>query len=132
MFKKKFLFVLVAVFSLSLSGLPLYPIVSADENEIQRLQQKISELEERIQCLEKLLNECQYGYNTQMSVVFEWENKKNWRKLEIGMTESQVEGILGEPAKMIKGVRTLWYYPNKYCGYVSFDEKGRLLSWNEP
>ncbi|MBN2060497.1 MAG: outer membrane protein assembly factor BamE [Deltaproteobacteria bacterium] len=132
MFKKMNLIALIAIFSLGLSVLPFYPVVSADDNEIKILERKISELEERIQCLETLLNEYQLEDRAQMSKVFEWENKKNWRKLELGMSESQVEDILGEPVKMIKGVRTLWYYPDKYCGYVSFDKDGRLSGWNEP
>ena len=35
-------------------------------------------------------------------------------------------------ARIIKGVKILWYYPNIYGGYVSFDEEGRLTGWNEP
>ena len=52
MFKKMNLIALIAVFSLGLSVLPFHPVVSADDNEIKILQRKISELEERIQCLE--------------------------------------------------------------------------------
>ncbi len=48
------------------------------------------------------------------------------------MKEDRVKGILGEPVKVIKGVKTLWYYPNFYGGYVSFDEGGKLIGWNEP
>ena len=132
MIKKVFLVALISALALSLFGLLSLSIVSAEEDEIQRLQKKISELEERIRGLETLLNEYQIKESVQVSSVYEWENKKNWRKLEIGMNESQVQKILGEPAKMIKGVRTLWYYPNKYCGYVSFDENGCLSGWNEP
>jgi hypothetical protein len=29
-------------------------------------------------------------------------------------------------------VRTFWYYPSIYSGYVSFDDKGRLAGWKEP
>jgi hypothetical protein len=56
----------------------------------------------------------------------------NWRNLEAGMNEEQVRTILGEPVKEIQGVRTLWYYPSIYSGYVSFDDKGRLSGWKEP
>ena len=34
--------------------------------------------------------------------------------------------------KKIEGTRTLWYYPNIYCGYVFFDKNGLLSGWNEP
>lgn len=134
MIKKKLaLFSLLALFSFTIvPGTLFCPASSAEETEVQMLQNKISRLEERIQCMEALVNEYLLRDKTEMAVVYEWENKKNWRKLEYGMTEDQVQKILGDPAKMIKGVRTLWYYPNKYCGYVSFDENGRLSGWNEP
>jgi hypothetical protein len=48
------------------------------------------------------------------------------------MSEDQVRALLGEPVKEIKGVKTLWYYPSIYGGYVSFDEKGLLSGWKEP
>jgi len=50
----------------------------------------------------------------------------------VGMKETQVTKILGEPVKVIKGVKTFWYYPNLYGSYVSFDEKGSVSAWKEP
>lgn len=63
---------------------------------------------------------------------FGWQSRMNWRKLKTGMTEGEVKNFLGEPTKVIKGIRTLWYYPNIYCGYVSFDKDGHLTGWSEP
>ena len=105
--------------------------VYAQDDEIIRLRQRISELEKRIYDLENLLK----LYNEPEKIRTEapgWQNKKNWRKLKDGMSKEQVQSILGEPIKTIDGVRTLWYYPNIYCGYVSFDEKGRVTGWDEP
>ncbi len=48
------------------------------------------------------------------------------------MADTQVKSILGEPTKVIKGIQDLWYYPNIYGGYVSFDKDGKLAGWNEP
>jgi hypothetical protein len=107
---------------------PLY----ADEEENLKLRQKISELENRIEYLETLLKVYKGPSETQNDPEYGWENTKNWRKLEVGMTESQVLSILGDPIKLIKGVRTLWYYPSIYRGYVSFDESGNLIGWMEP
>ena len=110
------------------SDTPLY----AQDDEVQMLRRKIVELESRINDLEALLS---IHYNTgtkQSDEPYGWQNKMNWRKLELGMDESRVKTILGKPVKTIKGVRTLWYYPNFYCGYVSFDENGNLTGWNEP
>ena len=113
---------------LTLLSIPAQPL-HAEEEEISQLRQKITELEGRIKELEGLLIETR---ENQMADEQAWQNKKNWRRLEIGMKEAQVKTILGEPIKVISGVKTLWYYPNIYCGYVSFDENGHLVGWNEP
>ena len=104
----------------------------AQDDEISRLRQRVTELEEKVKELELLLNECSDALKEQKTNDYGWQNKMNWRRLEVGMTESQVRETLGEPVKVIKGIKTLWYYPNFYGGYVSFDENGNLTGWNEP
>ncbi|HJX35014.1 MAG TPA: outer membrane protein assembly factor BamE [Desulfatiglandales bacterium] len=105
---------------------------TAQDDEILMLQKKISELENRIKELEGIL----MIYKEPERILSEtgqgWQNKKNWRSLKTGMTEEQVRSILGEPVKRINGIRTLWYYPNIFSSYLSFDEDGRLSVWNEP
>ena len=66
----------------------------------------------------------------QMDDEYGWQ-KKNWRRLEVGMTEDHVKTFLGKPTKTINRVRTLWYYPSIYCGYVSFAQKGHITGWSE-
>ena len=104
----------------------------AQEDEISRLRQRVTELEQKVEQLEELLNECTEAQQKQETSSYGWQDKKNWRSLEVGMSESQVKEALGEPIKVIKGIKTLWYYPNFYGGYVSFDEDGNLTGWNEP
>jgi hypothetical protein len=103
--------------------------VFAQDDEIKRLQQKIAELELKVKKLEILLNE---SILIPKSDTLGWYNKKNWRKLAIGMTQTQVNEILGEPIKIIQGKKILWYYPNIYGGIVTFNDKGYLVNWNEP
>ena len=117
------LFALLAIFS--------QPI-RAQDKEILQLRQKISELEAKIEELEGLLNECVASRKKGAADEYGWQNKMNWRKLEMGMSQSQVQSILGKPTKVIKGVKTLWYYPNIYGGFVSFDKSGNIAGWNEP
>jgi restriction endonuclease S subunit len=106
--------------------------ITAQDDEILKLRQKISELENRIKDLESLLMIYKEPEETRSETGQGWQNKKNWRSLKTGMTVEEVRALLGEPIKTIDGVRTLWYYPNIFRGYVSFDEKGRLTVWNEP
>ena len=107
------------------------PVLSQQE-DISTLIEKNAALEAKIKELEALLNQCKEARENQFSEEHGWQSKKNWRSLEVGMKEVQVTKILGEPVKVIKGVKTLWYYPSMYGGYVSFDEKGSVSGWKEP
>jgi len=107
------------------------PLFSQQE-DISTLRQKNAALEAKVKELEALLKQCTEARNNQFSEDYGWQSKKNWRSLEVGMKDSQVTKILGEPVKVIKGVKTFWYYPNMYGGHVSFDEKGVVSGWKEP
>ena len=129
-------YTLMIIVIIMLSALTLFTFfpnsITAQDDEISMLRQKISELENRIKDLEALLMIYKEPEGITSGTTQGWQNKKNWRSLKTGMTVEQVLAILGEPIKTIDGVRTLWYYPNIYCGYVSFDDKGRLTMWSEP
>jgi hypothetical protein len=112
------------------SGRPL--IAQTHSDEITQLRQENAELETKVKELETLLTACMEEKKVRFSAEHGWQNKRNWRNLETGMMEEQVRMILGEPVKEIQGVRTLWYYPSIYSGYVAFDDKGRLSGWKEP
>jgi len=104
----------------------------AQQEDISTLRQKNAALEAKVKELEVLLKQCTEAREYQFSEDCGWQSKKNWRSLEVGMKDTQVTRILGEPVKVIKGVRTFWYYPNLYGGHVSFDEKGAVSGWKEP
>ena len=106
--------------------------ILAQEKDVSYLLEKVSRLEARIKELEALLDARDDAQNIQATDEGGWQNKKNWRRLEMGMKHNQVRGILGDPTKRIEGVRILWYYPSKYCGYVYFDKEGLLTGWSEP
>jgi hypothetical protein len=108
-----------------------HPLLAQDD-EALLLQKRIDELELRIEQLEKQLRESMEYREMLETGGFGWQNMMNWRKLEIGMPEDEVRSILGAPIKIIKGSRTLWYYPSIYKGFVSFDQNGNLAGWNEP
>ena len=123
--------VFTVICALCLSAALIQPIY-AEDGEVPQMRNRIAELEARVKHLEGLLEKCLVTDQGDATVKYGWQNKKNWRKLEIGMDEKKVQRILGEPVKVIKGVQTLWYYPNYYCGYVSFDDSGQITGWNEP
>ena len=130
--RSNFLWIIrVMVGLLALLALFSQPTLAQDE-EVLQLRQKISELEAKIEQLEGLLNECIASRKKGAADEYGWQNKMNWRKLEMGMSQMQVRSILGELTKVIKGVKTLWYYPNIYGGFVSFDRSGNIVGWNEP
>ncbi|MDB9822458.1 outer membrane protein assembly factor BamE [Deltaproteobacteria bacterium] len=131
---KNYTFMIIAIIIAgALTFFTFFPqAITAQDDDILQLHQKISDLEDRIKYLETLLiapDESEISLN---EAGQGWQNKKNWRNLKTGMTLEEVRNILGNPIKTINGVKTLWYYPNIYCGYVSFDEEGSLTTWNEP
>jgi hypothetical protein len=128
-FKVITLYVLCSVFILFSA-----PAVYAEDEKTdhQELKQKIIELENRVKDLENLLKISRDSSGKKTEKNDGWWNKKTWRKLKEGMSQEDVEKILGEPVKIIKGHREIWYYPNFYRGYVSFDENGNLSTWIEP
>lgn len=122
---------LVLFFALALQVWQV-PAAEAQEEEVSALKSRISLLEQRVKELEGLLKECEELRKMTTSDKFGWQNKKNWRRLTVGMQDSQVKSILGDPSKVIQGTKTLWYYPSMYCGYVTFDQNGKVVGWNEP
>lgn len=120
---------LVCAFVLSLAwASPLF----SQQEDISKLRQENAALQTKVKELEALLKQCTEERNKQFSEDQGWQSKKNWRGLEVGMKEAQVTKVLGTPFKVIKGVKTFWYYPNLYGGYVSFDEEGSVNAWKEP
>jgi len=119
------------VFGIVLSLAWASPLFSQQE-DISTLRQKNAALEAKVKELEALLKQHTEARKNQFSEDRGWQSKKNWRSLEVGMKQPQVTELLGEPVKVIKGVKTFWYYPNMYGGHVSFDDKGSVSGWKEP
>ena len=106
--------------------------IPAQQDDFSKLKKKIEVLEEKIEKLEFLLDQYNHTIENRAAGDYGWQNKKNWRRLEIGMTAAQVKKFLGEPRKVIQGIKTLWYYPSTYSGFISFDKNGNITGWHEP
>jgi outer membrane protein assembly factor BamE (lipoprotein component of BamABCDE complex) len=93
------------VAQLLLCGFSAVSAQPAVEAKVERLEQTIRLLERRIEALEEQLR--QRSAPTPVST-----DKMNWRKLQRGMSESEVEQLLGSPARVdATGGSTHWYYP---------------------
>lgn len=95
----------------------------------QSLDDRVRELERRVEQLEKQRN--------QPGTVERSANSRqlqNWRSLKTGMTETEVRSILGEPHKVdVNPVIVFWYYDFPRGGSVRFDGSSRRLEgWSEP
>jgi hypothetical protein len=60
--------------------------------------------------------------------------KANWRKLQNGMTEADVERLLGSPSRVDRNqFHFYWYYGDRMAGQVEFDPKLETVKgWSEP
>ncbi len=123
--RPRFLLLLVVV---SLAA----PAAAAENNpEIERLQQRILDLERRV---ERLEGEVAEGVPVNMVRELEpvpggWREAHNWRLLSEGMTARRVKEVLGEPDRE-QSVRKFefWYYGDaKVSLYLR-----RLKRWELP
>ncbi len=86
------------------------------------LVQRVTELESRVQMLEKLLDE--------KFADDRWKDPILWSRIRRGMGYDEVRKLLGKPAKEEEAIFTTWYYhkTSKVHSHVWFDE-GKVLGW---
>lgn len=96
------------------------------ESRVQKLEEAIQALEHRVVDLEDQIN--------QRSVPAPGPaGKVNWRKLQKGMSEGDVQRLLGSPSKVDAfGSFTIWHYDYPFGGEVKFDRGSRVNGWHEP
>lgn len=97
------------------------------ESRVQKLEETIRVLERRVADLEEQLRE----RSAPAPVA---SDKVNWRKLQKGMSEGDVEKLLGSPSKVDAfGSFTIWHYGYPSGGRVQFDGRSRTVEgWHEP
>lgn len=97
------------------------------ERTVERLQQRIAALEARTS---RVANP-----SPSRVATGNWRERGNWRQLRQGMTEDQVERLLGEADRVnVNEYFFTWYYGG-YAdgGQVQFDaDTRRVESWREP
>jgi len=97
---------------------------SSVDARVQKLEDTIRVLERRVSSLEDQLREKHVPARVA-------SDKLNWRKLEKGMSEAEVEQLLGSPTKVdMYGVYFVWSYDR---GEVRFDgSTSTVTGWHEP
>jgi len=85
----------------------------------------VTELESRVQKLERMLDE---KFSDQR-----WQDSILWSRIRPGMLYEDVRKLLGKPAKVEEAIFTTWYYhkTSKLYAHVWFDE-GKVLGWEGP
>lgn len=101
-------------------------VYAAEDDSTLYLLEKIAELEARIEALE----------NPRSGTSSVPRGLSAWRRLEKGMSYSQVRQILGEPNKIDSGFITRWYYGSGTRSYsperVEFTQGQGVSGWEEP
>jgi outer membrane protein assembly factor BamE (lipoprotein component of BamABCDE complex) len=101
---------------------------STGDPRVAKLEETVRQLERRVAALEGQLHNGVAPTRVQ-------PDKVNWRKLQSGMTEADVERLLGSPANVDENsvFVTWWYRQAGLRGFVRFDAQRRTVeAWNEP
>jgi outer membrane protein assembly factor BamE (lipoprotein component of BamABCDE complex) len=98
------------------------------DERVQKLEETVRVLESRVASLENQLSE-------QTSPAPISTDSANWRKLKRGMSERDVEKLLGSPTKVDASstIETVWYYGSPVRGSVRFyAHSGKVIAWRQP
>jgi hypothetical protein len=97
------------------------------EPRVQKLEEAVRVLERRVADLEAQLRD-----RSTSAPVASASDKVNWRKLQKGLSEGDVERLLGSPLKVdAYGSFTVWHFVSG--GEVQFDGRSRTVTgWHEP
>ena len=92
---------------------------------------RVEKLEAMVQTLERRVASLEAQLQARGATVRAPQGKENWRRLQKGMSQSEVEALLGSPSKVdVYGVMTIWRYGT---GQVRFDgDTNAVDAWFEP
>jgi hypothetical protein len=103
----------------------------ASEVRIAELEHTVQNLQQRVEALEARSEQPDEGARATSDKPGNSHDIKNWRQLRQGMSERDVERLLGSPAKVIVSqFTTYWYYNYPRGGEVKFNF-GKIVGWQE-
>jgi outer membrane protein assembly factor BamE (lipoprotein component of BamABCDE complex) len=113
--------------SLALSAPASDARIAELERTIQNLQQRVDALKARSVQTDAVTRKTSIKPGNSHDI-------QNWRQLRKGMSERDVEHLLGSPEKVIvNNYSTRWYYNYQLDGEVSFNGgSGKVETWREP
>lgn len=95
---------------------------SSAESRVDKLEDTVRALERRVLTLEDQLRQ----RNAPLAIP---SDKANWRKLQPGQSEAEVEKLLGSPSRIDAfGPFTIWHYGDTSRGRVQFDGRSRTVT----
>ena len=103
-------------------SLALYFPSSHIQADDDALAERVSELEARVEKLERLLDE--------KFADDRWKDPILWSRIRKDMSEEDIRKLLGKPNRIENHIFTTWYYhkTSKDHSHVWFDE-GKVLGW---
>ncbi len=121
----------------------LNPQIIRLQAQIDVLTKRLDQLEKKVQLTQHPLDQKSPETNSQLvparpelTTLHETEElKANWKKLQRGLSETQLLQLLGKPnSKTRVNNQTLWYYvyPVIGRGSVMFDYNGKVSAWQKP
>ena len=140
--------VIVALSGIAIADPPLDPAVDA---RIKALEERVAQLENRLTAVTNAQKAAALAAAPAATAapsdhmihvtpavpssvaLARWKDPATWSLIKIGMSWSQVTGLLGSPGDKTTGVfGDVWFYPDSSGGRVVFDRDSRVASWSEP
>lgn len=100
----------------------------------ESVESRVRGLEETVQLLERRVASLEAELRERSAPARVTPGKENWRKLRNGMSEGEVELLLGSPSKVNANQNFFtWYYGYPSGGDDRFDTRSRKVNgWSEP
>ena len=115
-------------------ALAIFLLAPVQVDAQESVETKVRALEETVQLLERRVAFLEAEIREQSAPASVPAGKGNWRKLRNGMSEGEVESLLGSPSKVnANQAFFIWYYDYPSGGDVRFDGRSRKVeAWSEP
>lgn len=122
------------VCSFFLAALAVITVMPAQVHADDSVESRIRSLEETVHTLERRVASLEAQLHDQSALARVPPNKLVWRKLRRGMSQADVEALLGSPAKVDNyGSFAVWHYGDGAAGEVQFETNSeKVTGWHEP